>query len=177
MTAMELESKAWQLIGMAKVSSDQARRKVLMQEAYDLLSRAGALRRSDLASEELNGGSSFGEQGYRMRLSNWDGGTLWVYLRAESRADAMWVANALASACSGYFEDYDLWDGKNHLLNADTSLSAFFSNSAVEVSTASQRSLLDTEEAILYSKVSVARSRRLLEATAALRNRLAHHEN
>jgi len=112
-----------------------------------------------------------------MRLSNWDGATLWVYLKAESRADAMWVAHALAGACSGYFEDFDLWDGMNHLLNADTKLSNFFSNSAVEVSTASQQSLLDTEEAILHSKVSVARSRRLLEATAALRNRLAHHEN
>jgi len=176
MTTKELESKAWQLIGMAKVAGDKARRRVLMQEAFDLLTRASSLRQLDLDSEEVNGDR---EQGYRMRLSNWDGATLWVYLHAESRADAMWVANALASACSGYFEDYDLWDGRNHLLNADTTLSSFFSDSAVavEVSTASQRSLLDTEEAILHSKVSVARSRRLLDATAALRNRLAHHEN
>ena len=177
MTTKELESKAWRLIGLAMVAGDKTRRKALMQEAFDLLTRASALRQLDLDSEELNGDSSIGEQGYRMRLSNWDGVTL--YLHAESRADAMWVANALASACSGYFEDYDLWDGRNHLLNADATLSSFFSDSAVavEVSTASQRSLLDTEEAILHSKVSVARSRRLLEATAALRNRLAHHEN
>jgi hypothetical protein len=129
----ELESEEWRLIGMAKVADDKARPKALMQEAFDLLTRASALRKSDLHSEELNGGSSIGEQGYRMRLSNRDGATLWVYLKAESRADAMWVANALAGACSGYFEDYDLWDGRKHLLNADTTLSLFFFDSAVEV--------------------------------------------
>ena len=176
MTARELESKAWQLIGMAKVSSDKARRKVLMQEAFDLLTRASALRQLDFDSEELNGGTSIEEQGYRMRLSNWDGATLWVHLRAESRADAAWVAHALAGARSGYFEDYDLWDGTNHLLNADTAPSVFFFNSAVEVSTANQRSLLDTEEALLHSKNAVAHSRRLLDATTALRGRLARRE-
>jgi len=82
MTTKELEGKAWQLIGMAKVAGDKARRKVLMQEAFDLLTRASALRQLDFDSEELNGGTSIEEQGYRMRLSNWDGATLWVYLDA-----------------------------------------------------------------------------------------------
>jgi hypothetical protein len=105
MTAKELESKAWRLIGLAKVAGDKTRRKALMQKAFDLLTRASALRQLDLDSEEeLNGGSSIEERGYRMRLSNWDGATLWVYLKAESRVDAMWVAYALAGACSGYFE-------------------------------------------------------------------------
>ena len=112
-----------------------------------------------------------------MRLSNSDGRTLWVYLHAESRADAMWAANALRGACSDYFEDFDLWDAPNHLLSADTKLSFFFSDSAEEVATASQQSLLDTEETLMRSEVAVAHSRTLLEATAALRNRLAHHEN
>ena len=89
----------------------------------------------------------------------------------------MWVARALAGACSNYFEEYDLWDGTNHLLNADTKLSNFFSDSAVEVSAASQQSLLNTEEALLHSNVAVARSHRLLEATLALQNRLARQEN
>jgi hypothetical protein len=178
MTRKELESEEWRLIAMAKIDGDKARRKALMQEAYDLLTRATAMRQLDSDSEEeLNGGSSIEQQGYRMRLSNWDGATLWVYLKVESRADAMWVAHALAGACSGYFEDYDLWDGTNRLLSADTQLSNFVSDSALEVSIASQQSLLDTEEALLHSKVAVARSRRLLEATSALRNRLARHEN
>jgi len=177
MTRKELESKAWQLIAMAKTASDKARRQVLMLEAFGLLRRASALRQLDSdGGEELNGGTSVKEQGYRMRLSNWDGATLWVHLRAESRADAAWVAHALPGACSGYFEDYDLWDGTNHLLNADTTPSVFFFNSAVEVSTANQRSLLDTEEALLHSKNAVAHSRRLLDATTALRGRLARRE-
>jgi len=112
-----------------------------------------------------------------MRLSNSDGRTLWVYLHAESRADAMWAANALRGACSDYFEDFDLWDAPNHLLSADTKLSFFFSDSAEEVAAASQQSLLDVEETLLHSQVAVAHSRKLLEATAALQNRLARHEN
>jgi hypothetical protein len=112
-----------------------------------------------------------------MRLSDSDGITLWVYLQAESRADAMWTAYALGSACSDYFEDFDLWDGTNHLLSAETKLSSFFSDSAEEVAAASQQSLLETEETLLHSEVAVARSRKLLEATAALRDRLTRREN
>jgi len=55
MTAKELESKAWRVIGMAKIAVNKTRRKVLMQEAYDLLTRASALRRLDLDSEKLSG--------------------------------------------------------------------------------------------------------------------------
>ena len=111
-----------------------------------------------------------------MRLSNWDGVTLWVYLQAESRADAMWAAYALGHACSDCFDDFDLWDSTNHLLSTDTKFSSFFSDSAEEVAAASQQCLLDVEETLLHSKVAVARSRRLLDATAALRDRLARHE-
>ena len=177
MTAKELESKASRVIGMAKIAVNKTRRKVLIGEAFDLLARASALRQLDLDSEQLNGHSAIGEQGYRMRLSNWEGATVWVYLHAESRADVMWAANALAGACSDYFEEFDLWDGTNHLLSADAKLSSFFSDSAEEVAAASQQSLLDIEETLLHSEVAVARSRKLLEATAALRDRLARHEN
>jgi hypothetical protein len=145
---------------------------MLMQEAFDLFTRVSALRQG------VNGGSSTGERGYRMRLSNGDGTTLWVYLRAESRADAKWAANALASACSDCFEDYDLWDSKNHLLSAETKLPSYlFSDSAEEVAIASQHSLLDREETLLRSEVALARSRKLLEATAALRDWLTRRGN
>ena len=147
-----------------------------MQEA-DLLTRASASRQLQLDNAEIDGGFSIGEEGYRMRLSNWDGATLWVYLQAESRADAMWAAYALGHACSDCFDDFDLWDGTNHLLSTDTKFSSFFSDSAEEVAAASQQSLLDIEETLLHSEVAVARSRKLLEATAALRDRLAHHGN
>jgi hypothetical protein len=51
------------------IASDKTRRKMLMQEAFDLVTRASALRQLDL----VNGGSSTGERGYRMRLSDGDG--------------------------------------------------------------------------------------------------------
>jgi hypothetical protein len=180
MTVRELESKAWRLIGMAKVAVNKSRRKVLMQEAFDLASRASALRQLDHPDgEESNGGSPNEEDGYRMRLSNDDGTTLWIYLQSESRADAMWAANALAGACSDCFEDFDLWDGPNHVLTVNTEASYFFSFSdrAEEIAAASQQSLLDTEEAILHSEAAVAHSRKLLEATTALRNRLTRQQN
>ena len=177
MTVTELERKAWWLIALAKITSNKSRRKELMQEAFDLATRASTLRQLEFYNEELNGRSSIGDQGYGMRLSNSDGRTLWVYLHAESRADALWAANALGGACSDYFEDFDLWDATNHLLSAETKLSPFFSDSAEEVAAASQQSLLDTEETLMRSEVAVAHSRKLLEATAALRNRLARHGN
>jgi hypothetical protein len=43
MTAKELESKAWRLIGMAKVAVNKTRRKALMQEAFGLLAQARTL--------------------------------------------------------------------------------------------------------------------------------------
>ena len=177
MTAKELESKAWRVIAMAKVAVNKTRRKVLMQEAHDLLKRAGALRQVEMQDEEMNGGFSTGEQAYRMRLSNDDGTTLWVYLQAESRPDAIWAASALARACSDHYEDFDLWDGSAHVTGAQTKEPSFLSDTAEEVAAASQQSLLETEEAILRSEISLAASRQLLDATAALRTRLTRHEN
>ena len=73
MTVTELERKAWWLIALAKITTNKTRRKELMQEAFNLATRASALRQLEFGDEELNGGSSIGEQGYRMRLSNGDG--------------------------------------------------------------------------------------------------------
>ena len=47
MTVTELESKAWGLIAIAKVTANKIRQKVLMQEAFDLVTRASALRQLD----------------------------------------------------------------------------------------------------------------------------------
>ena len=80
MTVTELERKAWWLIALAKIATNKTRRKELMQEAFDLATRASTLRQLEFYNEELNGRSSIGDQGYGMRLSNSDGRTLWVYL-------------------------------------------------------------------------------------------------
>jgi len=171
----ELESRAWGLIDLAKAAISRARRKLLMQEAFDLLVRATTLRQLDLDEEASTGTLAHEQQGYRMRLCEQDGVALWVYLQAENRADALWAAWALAEACADCFEEFDLWDGARHLLRSETMTSTFLSDSAEEVSAASQQSLLVTEEALLNSQVAVARSRRLLAATAALRRRLNHN--
>ena len=172
-TAKELERKAWRLIYKARAASDRNRRRLLMQEAFDLVKRVGTLRQLETGERDI---APFAE-GYQLRLSNGEGGTLWIDLDVESRVEAAWAASALATACAEEFEDFDLWDGTSHLLSADTKLSFFFSDSAEEVAAASQQSLLDVEETLLHSQVAVAHSRKLLEATAALRDRLAHHEN
>ena len=136
MTAKELEDKAWRLITSAKMAVNDMRRKLLMKEAFELLARASVLRKSEYENEEAETGFSLGEQAYRMRLSNWDGAILWIYLPVESRADSIWAAYALWSACSDCFDDFDLWDGVSHLLGVDDKLSRFFSDSAEEVAVA-----------------------------------------
>src|SRR5690348_9097859 len=120
MKTAELESKAWGLIDLAKSAISKARRKLLMQEAFDLLVRASTLRQLDVDDEALTGIALLEEQGYRMRLCEQDGAALWVYLQAENRADALWAAGALAEACADCFEEFDLWDGPRHLLRSET---------------------------------------------------------
>jgi len=174
MTAKELESKAWRLITLAKVAVNKTRRKVLIQEAFDLITRASALRQLDLNSEELNGHSSIGEQSYRMRLSSWDGATLWLYLYAESRADAMWAANALGGACSDCFEDFDLWDGSTQLPGRE--ILSIFADSSEGVAAGTQQAVLDLEEMLLRTHEKLARSHTLLKAKALLRRQLTSQE-
>jgi len=141
---------------------------MLMQEAYDLLRRASALRQLD-QDAEINGGLS--EDTYKMRLDHGDG-ALWVDLKAESRADAVWAAYTLARACSDQFDYTGLWDGTNHVLGDSTTGSSVLLDTQEEATLASQQSLLSHEETILNSRMRLARSKRLLKATAALRKRL-----
>src|SRR5215471_3211129 len=106
MTAKELEDKAWRLITSAKMAVNEARRRLLMKEAFELLSRATVLRKSEYENEEAETGFSLGEHAYRMRLSNWDGANLWIYLPVEGRTDAISAAHALWTACLDCFDDF-----------------------------------------------------------------------
>src|SRR5262249_51751267 len=112
---------------------------------------------------------------YKMRLNN-GGSALWVFLDAESRADAVWEAYTLARAVSDYFEDFDLWEDTDHLISASTSDMQFVGLSADGICLKSQQSLLDREEAIINSKARVAGSKKLLQATAHLRSQIANLE-
>jgi hypothetical protein len=96
MTAKDLERKAWRLIYKAKVTSDRNHRRLLMQEAFDLVKRAGALRQEEIGESDT---PPFAD-GYQLRLSNGEGSTLWIDLDVESRVDAAWAAYALATACA-----------------------------------------------------------------------------
>src|SRR5262249_48252783 len=115
-------------------------------------------------------------EGYWMRLTESNGAAHWICLDVESRADAIWAAHALASACSDKCEDFDLWDGESYVVGNETKEIFHLTDTAEEVTLASQQSVLDTEEAILRGKTTLARSRKLLDATEGLRNRLVHRE-
>jgi hypothetical protein len=170
MTAKELESKAWRLIYQARVTSDRNRRRLLMQEAFDLVKRVGALRHLEAGENDI---APFAE-GYQLRLSNGEGSTLWIDLDVESRVEAAWAAYALATACAEEYEDFDLWDGATQLPGRE--ILSIFADSAEGVSTATQQAVLDQEERLLRSHAKLAGSRTLLEQTALLRKQLTSRE-
>ena len=170
MTAKELERKAWRLIYKARATSDRNRRRLLMQEAFDLVKRVGTLRQLETGENQI---APFAE-GYQLRLSNGDGSTLWIDLDVESRVEAAWAAYALATACAEEYEDFDLWDGSTQLPGRE--ILSIFADSPETVSTATQQTVLDQEEMLLRSHAKLARSRTLLRETALLRRRLTSHE-
>ena len=166
MTAKELERKAWRLIYEARVTSDRNRRRLLMQEAFDLVKRVGSLRKLETGESDV---APFAE-GYQLRLSNGEGGTLWIDLDVESRVEAAWAAYALAAACAEEYEDFDLWDGSTQLSGRE--ILSVFADNPEGVSAAAQQAVLDREEVLLQSHAKLARSRTLLEETALLRRQL-----
>ena len=172
MTAQELERKAWRLIAAAKVAHDRNRRRLLMQEAFDLVRRVSTLRQPETG--EIENVPPFAD-GYQLRLSNAEGRTLWIDLSVESRADAVWAAYALATGCAEEYEDFDLWDGSDHLLNHQ--IASILSDTPQEVSLATQLAVIEREETLLQSHAKLAKSRKLLEETAALRYQLTTRES
>jgi hypothetical protein len=167
MSIDELHNKAWRLISAAKVASRPERRRMLMSEAFDLIREAKAI--AVLAQSENKAAP---RHPYRVWFSRPDGATLWVELEIESRADALWAADALAAACSEEYQEFGLWHGPTCLFTADTRYSHFSPQSAVEVTLASQRAVLEAEELLQSSNTVLARSRKLLEATADMRKSL-----
>ena len=165
-TARELERNAWRSIYTARAASDRNRRRLLMQEAFDLVKRAGTLRQLETGETDI---APFAE-GYQLRLSNGEGGTLWIDLDVESRVEAAWAASALATACAEEFEDFDLWDGSTQLPGRE--ILSIFADSSEGVAAGTQQAVLDREEVLLQSHAKLARSRTLLEETALLRRQL-----
>ena len=169
-TAKELERKAWRLIYKARATSDRNRRRLLMQEAFDLVKRAGTLRQLETGKTDI---APFAE-GYQLRLSNGEGRTLWIDLDVESRVEAAWAASALATACAEEYEDFDLWDGSTQLPGRE--ILSIFADSPEGVSVVTQQAVLDLEEMLLRTHAKLACSRTLLKATALLRRQLTSQE-
>lgn len=170
MLAKKLEDEAWRLIEAARFAESARRRQLLIDEAFELIKRAKELREREPAETES---PTPAHQGYRLWFSREDGATLWIDLRIPNRADALWAADALAAACAEQYEEFELWQGPVYLFGAPTRYSYFSLQTAIGVTRESQQSVLDTEEALLESHQSLARSRKLLAVTAQLRERLA----
>src|SRR5215469_5528450 len=167
MTAKKLEDEAWRLIEAAKFAVEPSRRRMLIQDAFELIKKARALRDRNPG---LADGVDDAPEGYRLWFSRFDGATLWIDLRVENRPDALWATDALAAACSEQYEDFELWQGSRYLFGGETRHSRFSMNTGIEVTLASQQSVLETEEALLRSHQTLARSAKLLRATQLLRS-------
>ena len=167
MTAKKLEDEAWRLIEAAKFAAEPSRRRMLIQDAFELIKKARALRDRD---PELADSVDDAPGGYRLWFCRFDGATLWIDLRVENRPDALWATDALAAACSEQYEDFELWQGSRYLFGGETRHSRFSLNTGIEVTLASQQSVLETEEALLRSHQTLARSAKLLRATQLLRS-------
>jgi hypothetical protein len=153
-------TELWQLIDAVKGTTNLKRRRLLIDEAYELLRRARQMQHDNDEAEEP----------YRLWLSSITGKTLWIDLKTETRADALWAADGLAAVCADEYDEFELWHGSTVLLNAETKDSCFSLKTGFEVSLTSQQSVLETEDALLRSHIALAHSRKLLDASAELRD-------
>lgn len=169
MTREEMESTAWRLLECAKAAIDKERRRVLMQEAFELVRRAGLIREPASWQTQHRPPSA----GYQLRLSNGLGATLWIDLRAQGRIDAIWAAYALAIACSDEYDEFDLWCGVDRVAGASMPWS--LPKSVDQIAEATQREVLEREELLQQSHPRLAHSRKLAEEAALLRSRLIPH--
>jgi len=169
--AEELQCKAGRVIQAARVTHNANRRRVLMREAFDLARRASALQGM---TERGKRTLPFAE-GYQLRLSNGGGGSLWIDLNVENRAEAIWAAYALATACAEQYQAYELWDGSDRLL-VDQEIVSIWPDTAEEVCAATQQAVVECEEVLLRSHATLAFSRKLLKETETLESRLAHRQ-
>jgi hypothetical protein len=151
------------------VAADQRRERRYRSQATataDRLSpRTNAARTADATWECLPTVGS-----YHLWLSSITGKALWIDLKTESRADALWAADGLAAVCADEYDEFELWHGSTVLLNAETKDSRFSLKTGFEVSLTSQQSVLETEDALLRSHIALTRSRKLLDASAELRD-------
>ena len=148
---------------LAKSTMNPYRRGTIMDDALALIREARRLRQKEPAKAD-DGGA----QNYRVWFHG-PLGYLYFDLPVARRSDALWMAEALAAALSDDYDRYALWSGQTQLFNGPTLHAVFSCRTAVAVSQASQKIVLDTEELAIANHVILSRSQRLLDLTARMR--------
>jgi hypothetical protein len=97
-SADQLREKASRLIEAAKTSMNPTRRRLLMDEAFELIRKS---KRSRDREPAIIRRASPPSQGFHMSLYGGGGTTLELELKVSGKADAFWAAATLAHACSG----------------------------------------------------------------------------
>ncbi|HZT19876.1 MAG TPA: hypothetical protein VFA23_10770 [Dongiaceae bacterium] len=108
----------------------------------------------------------------RLHLLRHGGVARSIDLEAESAADAAWVAVALQDVSLDAYDDYELWYGQDCILGRD----ARRSRKPEELPADARNRILGAAEALLNSRHAIARSRRLSEAAARLREGLMRRD-
>jgi len=148
---------------LAKSTMNPYRRGTIMDDALALIREARRLRQKEPAKAD-DGGA----QNYRVWFHG-PLGYLYFDLPMTRRSDALWAAEALAAALSDDYDRYALWNGQTQLFNGPTLHAAFSCRTAVAVSQASQKIVLDAEELALANHEILSESQRLLDITARMR--------
>lgn len=162
--------RAWRLIYAAKKTTNPTLRRMLMAEAFELA------QQSEIPPEAQSPGASarlLGAKPYRVCFRRDDRVAFWIDLEAESMTEAAWIVAQLRPICAHEHPEIELWRGGDCILGNDPTQPLASLEGSAGVSAASQRRLLETEEAPLNSRQAIAQSRKLLAATARLRLALA----
>jgi len=131
------------MMELANFTTNPSRRRTFMDDAFALIREAKRLRQKEPA--KANG---VGAPKYRVWFHG-PLGYLYFDLPMTRRSDALWAAEALAAALSDDYDRYALWNGQTQLFNGPTLHAVFSCRTAVEVSQASQKIVLDAEELAL----------------------------
>jgi hypothetical protein len=167
-SAEQLREKASRLIEAAKTSMNPTRRRLLMDEAFELIRKSKHSRDKEPARIRR---ASQPSQGFHMSLYAGGGTTLELELKVSSKADAFWAAATLAHACSDGYTDYTLREGTAYLDCDKTISGRACEQTDSDVTLASLLSVLEIQETLLRTHEALSGSRTLLAATENLRMR------
>jgi len=169
-TREELRKQAWRCLDAAEKATDPELKSKFSEKAVELAQLAVT------GSNPIPTGGQIQDPysgQYRMYFLHLDRVLASFDLDAEGEDVAMVLAEALHDACSDVCEDFELWCGLDRIIGNAAERRWTWPKGWEEISAANQECLLDREEALLSSRQAVARSRKLLDATARLRRDLA----